>query len=427
MAEKRLSDFVDIAMKPEEIGDFSVLWAFLSETTWSVLIALSGGPDSLFVLLCVFFLLEKKGESDRLCVVHCNHKTRKETDREESFVRSFCSAVSFVSFSYEGHDFSERALRTWRWGCLAEMYREKKACCVLTGHHLSDRVETSLMHLARGCGFLGLWNMMLEDQKAEMRVFRPLLSLTKKEILSFCDRVSLPYLLDPSNDNCEISQRNLIRKILSESSVDSVADLFVPLYAVLDSYKKRVLWLVTLEKRAVSSLREGVTAVYEAKIKTQDRTIDLLILVLQQLWRYRNASWWQLFELLAFLEKWKSGYKYYRDLCVFVCHGSFYFALWPDCFWKRESLLFLDDKKIEEEKEKYLIYGELSLKFEAMMLWWVMMLAPEKARMDWKSLSKRFARAGVPFFLRPLVPCLIKEDVILKSYDKEVMTWFLIW
>gem|GEM_PF-5484305 len=88
--------------------------------------------------------------------MHCNHKTRKETDREESFVRSFCSAVSFVSFSYEGHDFSERALRTWRWGCLAEMYREKKACCVLTGHHLSDRVETSLMHLARGCGFLGL-------------------------------------------------------------------------------------------------------------------------------------------------------------------------------------------------------------------------------------------------------------------------------
>jgi tRNA(Ile)-lysidine synthase TilS/MesJ len=102
------------------------------------------------------FSQQGEGESLRLVVVHCNHKTRKETDHEESLVMQYLDrSVEYRGFRYRQKPSTESDLRTWRWGCFEKVVAEKQhvhpdhTVVVLTGHHLDDNIETSLLNLTR--------------------------------------------------------------------------------------------------------------------------------------------------------------------------------------------------------------------------------------------------------------------------------------
>lgn len=176
---------------------------------------MSGGPDSV-ALLKIFQELSPRYRL-ALKVAHLNHGLRgEESDREESFVRELCLSLGlpFVSrkidvrnvLSKSGTSL-EDACRGERYDFLEEVRLEEGFQKTALGHHRDDQAETLLMRLLRGSGPEGLRGMLpLRDGT----FIRPMLDVSREEIISFLAERGLAYVNDSSNEE-EFCLRNRIR------------------------------------------------------------------------------------------------------------------------------------------------------------------------------------------------------------------------
>jgi tRNA(Ile)-lysidine synthase len=181
-----------------------------------VLVAVSGGPDSIALLS----LLHRLAPSWRLTlmVVHCNYGLRgAESDGDESFVRDFCQErqLSLVihrpKLVKRQHRASLQAMaRDARYDFMKQLAHEVGADRIAVGHTANDQAETVLMWLLRGGGMTGLAGM---PYVREERIIRPLLAATREEVVAYLDHEELSYRLDSSNEK-PFYHRNRIRKEL---------------------------------------------------------------------------------------------------------------------------------------------------------------------------------------------------------------------
>lgn len=175
-----------------------------------VLVALSGGADSVALLHMLLRL------GFRCCAVHCNfHLRGDESLRDEEFVVALCRAlgvpcevVHFDTMAYAAeHKMSvEMAARELRYG---EFERIRQACgleVVAVAHHQGDAVETFLLNLIRGAGINGLTGMRVVNG----HVVRPLLCLTRDEVLSYLHGLGQTYVTDSTNLT-DVYARNKVR------------------------------------------------------------------------------------------------------------------------------------------------------------------------------------------------------------------------
>ncbi|AFL98605.1 MULTISPECIES: tRNA lysidine(34) synthetase TilS [Desulfitobacterium] len=181
-----------------------------------VLMAVSGGPDSMALAHILWrYVKEMKEQKITLVITHVHHGVREESDDEEKMVKSMardweipCLIHRFDSKEYAksvGKSF-QTAAREWRYACWKEDMRKENCTLLATAHHLGDQAETVLYRLLRGSGTAGLAGIY--PQKGEL--IRPLLSVTKEDILEYCRNENLPYALDCSNEE-PIYARNKIR------------------------------------------------------------------------------------------------------------------------------------------------------------------------------------------------------------------------
>jgi len=180
-----------------------------------VVVAVSGGPDSVALLK----ILQELSPRYRLAlkVAHLNHGLRgADSDREESFVRELCLSLGlpFVSrkvdvrnvLSKSGTSL-EDACRRERYDFLEEVRLEEGFQKTALGHHRDDQAETVLMRLLRGSGPEGLRGML----PLRNGIFiRPMLDVSREEIISFLAERGLAYVEDSSNEE-EFCLRNRIR------------------------------------------------------------------------------------------------------------------------------------------------------------------------------------------------------------------------
>jgi tRNA(Ile)-lysidine synthase len=103
----------------------------------------------------------------------------------------------------------EEAARTLRYRELNRLCTEQGADLLAVAHNATDQLETVLMHLARGSGLDGLCGM----RKKSSGLIRPLLSLSKKEILAWCNENEIPYMEDSSNSD-QTYTRNFVRQTI---------------------------------------------------------------------------------------------------------------------------------------------------------------------------------------------------------------------
>ena len=176
-----------------------------------IIVATSGGPDSMYLLNEL--IKEKEEKSLSLIVAHVNHRTRKECDEEEEFVKEFCSKNNIICEVYKidkyskGH-FTEEEAREIRIEFFKSLILKYHYDYVVTAHHADDLIETILMKIIRGStldSIVGIKNI----QKIKGIIFkRPLLNLSKEEILK---KIDIPYKIDYTNYE-ENHLRNRIRK-----------------------------------------------------------------------------------------------------------------------------------------------------------------------------------------------------------------------
>lgn len=181
-----------------------------------VLVAVSGGPDSIALLS----LLHRLAPSWRLTLtaVHCNYGLRgAESDGDESFVRDVCQErqLSLVIHrpmlvKRQRRSSLQAAARDARYDFMKQLAHEVKADYIAVGHTANDQAETVLMWLLRGAGMTGLTGM---PYAREDRIIRPLLAATREEVLAYLNREGLTYRRDSSNEK-PLYHRNRIRKEL---------------------------------------------------------------------------------------------------------------------------------------------------------------------------------------------------------------------
>ncbi len=179
-----------------------------------VMVALSGGADSVALL----FALTKiaKEEKLALCATHVHHQLRgSEADRDAEFCRQLCCDlgvpfscryVDVPAFVKESGLSQEDAARQLRYACLAKAQIDFGADVTLTAHHQNDQVETVLMRILRGTSLEGLGAM----ETAQAHCLRPLLSVTRSEILDYCQKNRLQYVTDSTNEDPS-HLRNFVR------------------------------------------------------------------------------------------------------------------------------------------------------------------------------------------------------------------------
>lgn len=180
----------------------------------AVLIACSGGPDSL--ALADLLLRMRESWRLRLTVLHVEHGIRGEASEADArFVREFCEArglpfllrrADVPKLAREEGLSLEDAARRARYAFLREAAAALGGAKIATGHHSGDQAETVLLHLLRGAGGAGLGGM----RPARRGVIRPLLAATKGEILAYCGARELAAREDETNAQLAYA-RNRVR------------------------------------------------------------------------------------------------------------------------------------------------------------------------------------------------------------------------
>jgi len=170
-----------------------------------ILAAISGGPDSVALAHILWRYLKDFPEQNlSLVLTHVNHKVRKEADDEAELVRTLADQweVPLILHEFNAIENAARcrksfqeASREWRYARWREDMEKWGSNLLATAHHLGDQAETVLYRLIRGSGTSGLAGIYPYRDK----VIRPLLSVTKKDILAYCQTEKLAYYIDASN------------------------------------------------------------------------------------------------------------------------------------------------------------------------------------------------------------------------------------
>ena len=184
----------------------------------TVLVAVSGGPDSVFLLLAVRFL-QAKLKLKKIVVCNLDHGIRGKESSEDSFFVKKLSEDLNLSFIHKrinlpekkSKDIStEEAAREERYRFFNEAASAAKANVILTGHTLDDQAETILMRIIKGASLKGIVGISPVRDDLGIRIARPLFELEKSEIEKYLDERGIYYRVDSTNKE-PIYFRNIIR------------------------------------------------------------------------------------------------------------------------------------------------------------------------------------------------------------------------
>ncbi|NTW29995.1 MAG: tRNA lysidine(34) synthetase TilS [Candidatus Moranbacteria bacterium] len=174
----------------------------------AILVGCSGGPDSVALLHILLALRSKL--SLRLGVAHVNYGIRGvDANEDESLVRKLCVAYDIPFYTYHprrAQGINEQILRDERYVFFRTVLRRERFDVVSVAHTRDDQAETVLIRLLRGAGPDGLSAM----RPAHDHIIRPLLDITKAELLEFLSKEGIRFRVDSTNRDMTIL-RNRIR------------------------------------------------------------------------------------------------------------------------------------------------------------------------------------------------------------------------
>ena len=180
-----------------------------------VVCGLSGGADSVCLLLAMLSLSEKLGISVES--LHVNHCLRgSESDRDEAFCRELCARLGVPfkavscdvrTFEAENQLYTEEAARKLRYGIFAEHSAGKK---LATAHNADDNLETVILNLARGSALKGLAGIPAKRGN----IIRPLLSVSRREIEEFLAAQGQSFVTDSTNLSDDYTRNKIRHRIV---------------------------------------------------------------------------------------------------------------------------------------------------------------------------------------------------------------------
>jgi tRNA(Ile)-lysidine synthase len=194
----------------------------------NAIVAVSGGPDSVTLLRALLALRDAR-PAGPLVIAHLNHQLRgAESDQDEAFVRDLHAALRAggntelefrcarldMATEATGENLEARARRV-RYAWLADQARAHGLRIVLTGHTADDQAETVLHRLIRGTGLQGLRGIAVcRPLDHEIDVIRPLLTVTRAEVLAYLEAEGQAYHVDSSNADRRYTRNRIRHELL---------------------------------------------------------------------------------------------------------------------------------------------------------------------------------------------------------------------
>lgn len=212
---------------PEKVKDFIQRESLLIQGS-RVIIGLSGGADSV----CLLSVMSRLGFD---CIaVHCHFGLRgEEADRDAGFSAEIARrfGARFIIKHFNTREFArqhglsiEMAARELRYSEFAAQCSENDADAIAVGHHRDDNIETMLLNLLRGCGIHGVKGMVPRHDN----IIRPLLDISRTDIIEYLDREDIPFIVDSSNHENDV-KRNKLRNIIIPAIIEQFPDAMTTL------------------------------------------------------------------------------------------------------------------------------------------------------------------------------------------------------
>ena len=175
----------------------------------SIIVACSGGPDSMFLL----YSLKNMGYN--VICAHVNHNVRIESKDEYKFLEKYCNEQNIIFEGieikkYKKGKFSEEEAREFRYKYFEEIVKKYHAKYLFTAHHGDDLIETILMRIVRGSSLKGYRGFDIITKKNNYEIIRPLVYMTKEDIEKEIDKLKIPYVIDKTNYE-DVHTRNRYR------------------------------------------------------------------------------------------------------------------------------------------------------------------------------------------------------------------------
>jgi len=174
----------------------------LTDKNQILFVAFSGGIDSACLLDVLFKLSQEYGF--KLVAGHLNHNWRgEESLKEELNAKQFCSERNIEFYSEtlsEDLPRTEEEARNQRYKFFNKIADLTKATAIITGHTLSDQIETVLYRIIKGTGISGLKGIPeVRNQKNYPAIYRPLLEITREDTIEYCKDNNITPNIDSSN------------------------------------------------------------------------------------------------------------------------------------------------------------------------------------------------------------------------------------
>ena len=228
------------------------------EENSSVVVACSGGPDSM----CLLNIITNVATVKKLKIIcaHVNHKVRKKSDEEEKMVREYCKNKNIIFElltidEYKKIKFNEDDARKRRYVFFEELIKKYKAQYLLTAHHGDDLVETVLMRLTRGSNLNGYIGIKKESKNKGYYILRPLLTTTKEKIINYNKENKVPYENDESNDSTNYTRNRYRKEILPflKKEEKNIHQKYLKFSEELNSYNEFVIKYIKKNKIIVDN------------------------------------------------------------------------------------------------------------------------------------------------------------------------------
>lgn len=216
-------------------------------------VAFSGGPDSTALLHALSQLSEVRTRGLR--ALHVDHGLHADSAAWAEHCQRFCATLALpcevlrVQVDSSKGEGLEAAARRARYAALATQLRDDEY--LLLGHHRDDQAETVLLKLLRGAGPEGLGGMRALRPFARGQLWRPLLTLSRRQLRAYVEAHQLDCIDDPSNSDTRLARNQLRREILPRllqhwpQAVDSIVHSAALSRAAADALQ--VQWLAAFD------------------------------------------------------------------------------------------------------------------------------------------------------------------------------------
>ena len=186
----------------------------------TVIVAVSGGMDSVFLLHLLYALKDEL--KINLCVCHLNHLLRENADRDCEFVCDLADSLGLecvigqsdaAQYARQNNLSVEEAARYVRYNFFLKEAKSRGINTIAVGHTFDDQAETVLMRIIKGTGLRGLCGIYPVLNLDEVKVVRPLINVNRLQITEFIRDNRLRFVEDESNNSLHFD-RNKVRHLL---------------------------------------------------------------------------------------------------------------------------------------------------------------------------------------------------------------------